>query len=271
MKKEQKSFFLKPTVVLAHRGDSHHYPENTLPAFEAAEKMGVDLIETDVHITADGEVIVWHDVTLERMSGLKGLIPSLKLDEVMKADAGFLFSSDGGSSFPFRGKGVQVVLFEQLLKQLPTTRFNVDLKDKSEKLVNRYCEILNIQNASDRVCTASFHDSNLKLFRRLMPDSPCSFTQAEVVQTILLSKSGLIAFKRHFRGDVFQGPDREKGIQVATPRLIKALKKRGIPVHIWTINDAESMHRLLDMGVDGIFTDNPSILQQVLKDRKKLK
>jgi len=267
MKSSQKRFLENPAVVLAHRGDSVRFPENTMVAFESAVKMGVDLIETDVHITADGEVIIWHDETLERTAGIKGAIPSLSLDKVMQADAGYLFSVDGGKSFPFRGKGIRVVLLEELLKKLPNMRFNIDLKDKSSLLVNRYAEILRSTGAVDRVCTASFHTSNLKLFRKLLPDGATSFTQREVIATLLLVKTGLIIFKRRFKGDLFQGPDRQGKITVASKRLATALKKRGVGVNIWTINDAPTMHRMLDLGVEGIFTDNPALLLDVVKSR----
>ncbi|NBK24594.1 MAG: glycerophosphodiester phosphodiesterase, partial [Spirochaetia bacterium] len=102
-----RSFFDPMPKVVAHRGDSAHYPENTLHAFESAYAMGVDVIETDVHLSKDGEVVIWHDPTLDRNTNGSGMIEDHTLSELKELDAGYTFTKDDGKTFPFRGKGVQ--------------------------------------------------------------------------------------------------------------------------------------------------------------------
>ena len=120
--------FLSPMPrVVAHRGDSKYYPENTIPAFISAREIGVDVIETDVHLTRDGKIVIWHDPTLERNTNGKGTIESHTLSELKALDAGYTFTEDGGKTYPFRGKGVQLATLDEALKALPDTRFNIYL------------------------------------------------------------------------------------------------------------------------------------------------
>lgn len=114
--------------ILAHRGDSARFPENTLPAFLSAAELGVDVIETDVHLTSDGQIIIWHDDTLDRETDGSGPVEDHTLKELLTLDAGYHFSTDGGQTFPFRGTGIHMLTFEDALQALPHMRFNVDLK-----------------------------------------------------------------------------------------------------------------------------------------------
>ena len=112
-----RSFFDPMPKVVAHRGDSAHFPENTLHAFESAYAMGVDVIETDVHLSKDGEVVIWHDPTLDRNTNGSGMIEEHTLAELKKLDAGYTFTKDGGKTFPFRAQGVQLCTLRPKLPQ----------------------------------------------------------------------------------------------------------------------------------------------------------
>ncbi|MBI9098807.1 MAG: glycerophosphodiester phosphodiesterase [Spirochaetaceae bacterium] len=258
-------------VVLAHRGDSARYPENTMPAFESAVKMKVDVIETDVHLTADEQVIIWHDETLERMSGDPRCISQLTWSEIQKVNAGSFFSTDGGKTFPFKDKNITPVLLEELIQKFPRMRFNVDLKDNNLLLTEKYAEILEKNNCQSRVVTASFHKKVLHYFRKLLPEAMTSCTSFEVMRLILLFRSGLLALPFPYKKRILQVPEYSGKIKVLSHGFIKYLHKRGLKVQVWTVNDYDEMNRFLDMGVDGIFTDRPALLQDVLQKRENIK
>lgn len=255
--------FLEPMPrVIAHRGDSRNYPENTLPAFESAVRMGIDVVETDIHLTKDGVLVIWHDPTLERNTDGSGRIEDHTLEELRRFDAGYTFTKDGGRTFPFRGKGVRICTLAEALEHCPEQRFNIDLKTKCPEIVDEFIKVIREHDAVDRVVGASFHLSNLKRLRRLAPDFLTSITTAEVVPLLLRQKTHTLpkAFKRKI---IFQIPMAAGPVKVVTPAFVKAMHQRGAVVMVWTINDEETMRRLFEMGVDSVMTDDPALVIKV--------
>ena len=260
------SFFNKPLRIVAHRGDSVFFPENTLPAFKSASELGVDCIETDVHLTRDGVCVIWHDDTVERLSGVKGLVSDKTYKELMSIDAGKMFTKDNGKTFPFRGKGVTIAAFDEVLKENPNMRFNVDLKDDNIELVKEFARVVRKNNAGNRVLGASFHDSIIKSIRRIIPEIASSFSRSGIRNIVILDKIGLLGFYKNFNGDAAQVPEYDNKIKVITKSFIKNLHKRGVMVHVWTVNRKSEMIRFYNMGVDAIMTDNPRLLIETLKE-----
>ena len=255
--------FLEPMPrVIAHRGDSRNYPENTLPAFESAVRMGIDVVETDIHLTKDGVLVIWHDPTLERNTDGSGRIEDHTLEELRRFDAGYTFTQDGGKTFPFRGKGVRICTLAEALEHCPGQRFNIDLKTKCPEIVDEFIRVIREHDAVDRVVGASFHLSNLKRLRRLAPDFLTSVTTAEVVPLLFRQKTHTLpkAFKRKI---IFQIPMAAGPVKVVTPAFVKAMHQRGAVVMVWTINDEETMRRLFAMGVDSVMTDDPALVIKV--------
>ena len=255
--------FLEPMPrVIAHRGDSRNYPENTLPAFESAVRMGIDVVETDIHLTKDGVLVIWHDPTLERNTDGSGRIEDHTLEELRRFDAGYTFTQDGGKTFPFRGKGVRICTLAEALEHCPEQRFNIDLKTKCPEIVDEFIRVIREHDAVDRVVGASFHLSNLKRLRRLAPDFLTSITTAEVVPLLFRQKTHTLpkAFKRKI---IFQIPMAAGPVKVVTPAFVKAMHQRGAVVMVWTINDEETMRRLFAMGVDSVMTDDPALVIKV--------
>ena len=252
--------FLSPMPrIVAHRGDSANYPENTLPAFLSGVRMGIDVIETDVHITRDGEIVIWHDPTLERNTDGEGALEIHTLKELKKLDAGYTFTNDGGKTYPFRGKGIQLCTLSEALEACPDERFNIDLKSQEEDIVERYIDVIRKHNAENRVCTASFHLNNLRKLRRLAPDLLTSVSTLEVAPLVLKTKMHMLpaAFDRKI---IFQVPVRQYGITIINKRFIDEMHKRDAVVMVWTINEEEEMERLYKLGVDTIMTDDPALL-----------
>lgn len=258
--------FLDPMPrVVAHRGDSKHFPENTLPAFESAVKMGIDVVETDIHITKDGQLVIWHDPTLERNTDGTGRVEDHSLAELRCYDAGYTFTKDGGKSYPFRGQGVRICTLSEALEACPGQRFNIDLKTKCPEIVDAFIETIRRHDAVDRVVGASFHLSNLKKLRKDAPEILTSVTTAEVVPLLFRQKTHTLpsSFKRKI---IFQIPRQAGPIKVVTPSFVDAMHKRDAIVMVWTINEEAEMRELFNMGVDTVMTDDPATVIKVAKE-----
>jgi len=255
-------------VVLAHRGDSSCFPENTMPAFESAAAMDVDVIETDVHLTTDGEVVIWHDDSLERMTGDSRKICEMEWSEIKVVNAASGFTLDGGKTYPYQDTPLSPVRLKDVLRRFPHVKFNVDLKDKNKKLAERYGEVLAATDGFSRVVTASFHSSVLKHFRKLYPQALTSCTPDEVLKLLVMYHTGLLKLPFRHKMKVLQVPEFSGSIKVLSPGFIKQLHNKGLQVQVWTVNSKEEMKRFIEMGVDGIFTDRPELLMKTLKKGK---
>lgn len=229
--------------------------------------MGVDVIETDVHLSKDGVLVIWHDETLDRNTDGTGMIEDHTLEELKSYDAGYTFTTDGGKSYPFRGKGVELCTLEEALKACPAQRFNVDLKTKGEPIVDAFIRVLEQNQAKKRVLGASFHHNNLKLLRKKEPRIQTSLAKMEVRIFLFLFKMRLLprTLNRN-RQIIFQVPPSQGRITIITPSFIKAMHKRNAIIQVWTINDKSEMERLFRMGVDSVMTDKPAIAMEVAKN-----
>ena len=256
---------------MAHRGESSSTPENTILALESAEKIGVDVIESDIRLTKDNIPILFHDEDLERTTGVSGTVREKKIDELLQIDLGHEFTTDGGKTYPFRGKGLKVVTLEEALNRFPEIILNFDIKDKFPDAPIEVARILGEHERYDRIMIASFNPSTLKRFREAAPKIPTSAHPNEVRNFVIGTRMRMMGmFVRSVVFRAFQVPERSGSFQVVTPRFIKAAHDRNLAVHVWTINEREDMERLLNMEVNGIFTDYPSMLREVLVDQGHL-
>ncbi|WP_221088051.1 glycerophosphodiester phosphodiesterase [Deinococcus aquaedulcis] len=258
-------FITGKTLNIAHQGGEHLWPSNTMLAYRNAAALGVDLLEMDMHATRDGALVLSHDDTLDRLTDRKGRIADLTLAEVLAADAGYALSTDGGQSFPFRGQGVRVAQLNEVLAAFPSLPLIIELKQARPSIAAPFCKALRDAGATGRVIAASFSDEALNEFRRVCPEVITSMTERELRPLVLLSKVGLAALAPA-PGRVAQVPVRAAGLEVVTPGFVRAMHARGVAVQVWTINDPAEMRRLRDMGVDGIITDRPDLLKQVLAE-----
>ena len=261
-----KKFFIPEPRVFAHRGASGGYPENTLLSFGEAVKIGVDVIETDVHFTKDNRFVVAHDGELGRICDGSGLVADYTLAELKKFDAGYGFSADEGRSFPYRGMGLSLISLEELLEEFPGQRFNIDLKAKNPAQVPYYCTLIEKCAAVQRVLTASEHAENTRPVRGRFPGMATSFSLSEALIYYFLFRSGLLYFKKRFPADVLQIPEFFGSSRVVSDTFVEQAHKKGLRVHVWTINDEEGMRRLYDAGVDAVMSDHPSLLKRVAAD-----
>ncbi|WP_027459773.1 glycerophosphodiester phosphodiesterase [Deinococcus murrayi] len=251
------------TLNIAHQGGELLRPSNTMLAYRHAAAVGVDMLEMDLHATQDGALVLSHDATLDRLTDTQGRIADLTLAEVRAADAGYAFSPDGGQTFPYRGQGVQVALLSEVLNEFPKLPLVIELKQESPSIAVPFCRALREAGATERVIAASFSDRALNEFRAACPEVMTSMTERELRPLVLLSKVGLSGLAPP-PGRVAQVPVRAGNITVVTPAFVRAMHRRGVAVQVWTVNDPNEMRRLIRMGVDGIITDRPDLLAEIL-------
>jgi len=174
-------------LVMAHRGGGGLWPENTLYAFERAAEMGVDVIETEIHSTADNKLVFIHDETVDRTTNGTGTVNSLTLKELKEFDAGYNWTADGGRTFPFRGKGITVPTLEEVFTALPNIRINIDMKQINPSLAAPLCEMINSFDMAKKVMVASFNTRAINDFRRACSGVATSASRREVTLFFLMN------------------------------------------------------------------------------------
>lgn len=237
-------------LAFAHRGGAGDWPENTMPAFEHAVGLGYRYLETDVHATADGVLLAFHDDRLDRVTDRTGAIAALPFSVVAEARV------DGREPIP---------LLEDLLGAFPDARVNIDPKhdDSVEPLI----EVLERTAAVDRVCIGAFSDARLRTLRaRLGPGLCTSMGPKEVARLRLDAISGRV---HPTPTGCVQIPESFRGVTVTNAAVVRAAHRAGLQVHVWTVDDPAAMNRLLDLGVDGLMTDRPAALKEVLTARSQ--
>lgn len=240
------------TLVYAHRGAAAEEPENTLPSFQRALALGADALETDVHLTADGEIVAIHDSDGARTAGVSRAIDAVSLAELERWDAGYAFVDAAGTR-PFMGRGYRVPTLEQLLVELPPVRLNIDLKSEDARLVTRFIDLVRRHDAEGRVVAASFHGSVLARLRRSGWRGASSLARREFLASWLLPAwLGLRP-----PGTRAQIPTHAGPLVFANRCTLEKLHGLGLEVDYWTINDPEQARRLVALGADGIMTDDP--------------
>jgi glycerophosphoryl diester phosphodiesterase len=236
-------------IPFAHRGGAADGLENTVFQFRRAVELGYRYIETDVHATADGKLVAFHDETLDRVTDGAGRIADLFWSDVSHA----------------RVAGKEPVpLFEDLLETFPEVRWNVDVK--AEPALRPLLDLLERTDSWNRVCVGSFSEKRVVRAQHLAgPRLATSFGTRGVLNLRLRSWGAPLPVRRS--AVAAQVPEEQSGVPVVDRRFIRAAHARGVQVHVWTINEADRMHRLLDLGVDGIMTDHIDTLREVMVER----
>ncbi len=234
-------------LAFAHRGGADDFPENSWTAFEHAVRLGYTYLETDAHATADGCVIAFHDRTLDRVTDATGRIADLTAAQVAAARIG------GTEPIP---------VLADLIMAWPDVRFNIDVKD--EPVIRPLVDVLQATNSWDRVCLTSFSGSRLEATRRLLPRPVCSATSPAGIGAI---RAGLPVKTLTARFASRSVRCAQIPYSMATSRFLARAHAAGLQVHAWTVNDPAVMGSLLDLGVDGIMTDQTAKLRDVLISR----
>ncbi len=255
-------------IVFAHRGGSLLWPENTMVSFEGAVGLGCRYLETDVHLTKDGVLATIHDATVDRTTDGSGLVRALTAAELKRLDAGYRFSADGGRTRPFRGGGVTVPTLAEVVEAFPEVHVNIDLKRHDAAMVEAMAAFIEERGLEDRLLIASFDDSIIKAFRRRTEGRVATAAAGSETRIFwLASRLGLGRFVRTAY-DALQVPPRTGRLTVADRRLLAAARRRRVQVHVWTVDEPAGMRRFLELGVDGIMSDRPDLLMQVLSEER---
>lgn len=248
-------------VPIAHRGSRLLWPENTQTSFQGAYDLGYRHFETDLHLTADGVLVCFHDQTVDRTTNATGPVERYTLTELQALDAGFRHGTESG--YEFRGSGVTVPTLEWLLTEFPDTSVVVDLKRNG--LAGPLTALVDDLDAYDRLIVGSFADARLTELTEICDGRIATSSGPALSRMwVLASRVG-----RGAGGDIaaLQLPTHMRGVRVVDQKLIDAAHTAGIQVHVWTVNEPGEMTRLLDMGVDGLVTDRPDLLKDLLIER----
>lgn len=234
-------------IGFAHRGGANVFPENTERAFRHATELGFRYLETDVHATADGVLVAFHDDRLDRVTDRTGKIIDLPWSEIAEARV------DGTDP---------IMRFEELLEAFPDARINID--PKADTAIEPLAAAIRATGVQDRVCVTAFSRRRTKRVKALVGDDLCTGGAAgATLQTMLRGAPlGLIR-----EVDVLQVPVSVGPVTVVSERFVETAHAAGIHVHVWTIDQPDEMRRLLDLGVDAIMTDEPEILRDVYAER----
>jgi glycerophosphoryl diester phosphodiesterase len=235
-------------LAIAHRGGALDAPENTLPAFERAAALGYAYVETDARVTADGVAVAFHDDDLSRLAGRPGRISELRWSEVATALIG----------------GEPIPRLDELLGSFPGLKVNVD--PKQDQVVDLVAEAIRSTASIDRVGVGSFSGKRLSRLRRQLGPHLCTSLGPSAIVRLRLASLGVPMGR--MPGPCVQVPVRgPKGVPIVDRRFVDEVHRRHMQVHVWTVDEPDEMHALLDLGVDGLMTDRPKVLKEVLVAR----
>jgi glycerophosphoryl diester phosphodiesterase len=253
-------------MVIGHRGCAGDAPENTLLAFEHGLEQGAVVLETDVHVTRDGVAVLSHDPDVARTTNATGLVADHTFSELQRLDAGHRFERDG--EHPFRGRGLCIPSLAAALAAFPDARFNLELKADRPGAVEQMLAAIADAGAAERtLVTAENGRIMQELHRRLDALSLPAARGASAPDVLAFVRAALDGVAPAAGPMALQVPARFAGGELVTPAFVTHAHAHGIQVHVWTINALEEMQRLLDLDVDGLVTDFPARLRDVVRAR----
>jgi glycerophosphoryl diester phosphodiesterase len=245
-------------------------------AFRGAVEMGYRYLETDLHATRDGALVLIHDDTLERTTDGSGPVWEHTLAELKRFDAGYHFSPDGGRTYPYRGQGVTVPTLEEAVEAFPEVRLNVEIKqaclpDGQERplAVAAVVDFIERRGLQDRLLVASFRDRVVREFRRRSGGYVATSAARGEARRFWLASRLRLERRLCVPYDALQVPVRYGSRTVVDRRLVGAAHRCGLHVHVWTVDEPEEMRRLLSLGVDGLMSDRPDLLLEVVGSRER--
>jgi glycerophosphoryl diester phosphodiesterase len=256
-------YFGEGLLRFAHRGGSKRWPENTLFAFENAYALGYRWIETDVHRTKDGRIVIFHDETLGRTTDGRGRVEDHTLGELQRLDAAFRFSPDG-MHHPYRGQGITVPHLEEAFALHEDLHLNLEMKGRDPRIAEALWDFIEAHGVHDRVLVASAQDALTERFREVADDRVVTSAGARGILRFWMAVRSRTHRFLNVPFQALQVPPTHERLRVVDERFIEAAHQHGLKVHVWTIDDPLEMRRLHRLGVDGIMTDRPEVLLHTL-------
>ena len=245
---------------IAHRGGALIGPENTLEALQLSVDAGIEVVEIDLFMTSDGHVVLLHDETVDRTTDGTGRIQDMTLAEAQALDAGYAFTLDDGATYPFRGQGVRIPTWEQALADFPSLYWDVEVKQTDPPIFDAVVASIEAAGVQDRVFIACFDDAAVRAFRADYPDWVTNMGETEYAAWTALAEDGEADYDPP--GEIAQIWD-----VFYNDSLPAKADRTGVALHVWTVNDRDLMAELLAEGVDGIITDDPVMLLEVMAEQ----
>jgi glycerophosphoryl diester phosphodiesterase len=253
---------LRPTLHIAHRGGAALAPENTVEAFRLAlDRYHTDMIETDVHMTADGVLVLMHDATIDRTTEGTGVVADFTIDRLESLDAGYRFRSLTGE-FTFRGRDVRIPRLETVLQLFPTTRFNIEIKDDRPGVEDAFAQIIRNAGAIDRVCVGSEDDEVSRRLLGALPEACHFYPRHAAAIFIAALRRGEPCENDPY--EVLDIPLWFGETRLVDASLLAGALERNRWVNVWTVDERSEMEKLVADRVGGIMTDRPDRLRDVL-------
>jgi glycerophosphoryl diester phosphodiesterase len=241
--------------IVGHRGNAAHAPENTMESFRQALAAGAECVELDLRVSADGVVVVMHDPTIDRTTDATGALAGLPANRILAADAGARFTTDG-LTFPFRGRGIRVPTFEEVLRDLGDVPLLIELKTSDASAETR--RLIEQYGASARCVVESFDARALDPFRGSAIPIGASTADVRRLQHRVVTPRRVHSLPY----TVIFLPPRHRGVRVPIASLVRVTQPAGCLVHVWTINDPAAARRLWAIGVRGIVSDDPGLMRR---------
>lgn len=257
-------------LVIAHQGGEHLAPSSTIPAFENAVGLGADVLETDIHISKDGHLIAIHDPTVDRTTDGTGYVNELNLEELKTLDAGYYWVNDDGDH-PFRDQGIELVTVEELFEAFPNQRFLIEIKDtnpyeRMDDISERLSKLIEEHKMEQQVTVASFDHDIIETFQQYASDEVAVSAGEQEVRNFVMTHKFFLKNLYFPSVDSMQLPLEASGYDLTTPDILGGAEQMGLQIHYWTINDPETMESLIRRGADGIVTDRPDLLVNILEE-----
>jgi len=248
-------------LVIAHAG-SELYPHDTMFALEKYADMEVDILEMDLHMTADGEIILIHDDTVDRTTDGTGDVRQMTLAEVQTLDAGHYWTQDD-QTYPFRGQGITIPTLREVFETFPDYPMIIEIKQDTPSMAGPLCDMIRAYQMEEKVLVPSFSSGAMEEFRQTCPEVATAASEDEVREFVI---RGFLLMAGTITPDyqALQVPETRDGIPIVTRLFLWFAHNRNLEVHIWTINEPDDMRRFIDMSLDGIMTDRTDTLLEIL-------
>ncbi|WP_346837367.1 glycerophosphodiester phosphodiesterase [Microbulbifer sp. SAOS-129_SWC] len=248
------------TLVISHGDEANSglYPGNTLHYLQQMVELGVDALEFDLNLTADGALVLIHDGNLERTSDGRGAVQDMTLEELRRLNAAHRWTRDG-ETFPYRARPLPISTVDEVFAALPNTPMIIELKNNDLRAAAALAHSVRAAGAETRVVVSSFHYRVIAQFRQLCPQAA---TGATLPEGLLFFAAQLLGAEKLLRPayQTMQLPPEFHGIRVFTRRFVRAAHRCGLHLSVWTVDKPEEMRAFIALGLDGIVTNRPDTL-----------
>ncbi|PKR78417.1 glycerophosphodiester phosphodiesterase [Halalkalibacillus sediminis] len=270
---EQHPFFNKQDSpwVIAHRAGEAIAPGNSMTAIEMSHEMGVDMIEVDIHITKDDHLVLMHDPTVDRTTDGTGLVADYTLEEFLLLDAGYHFEDLNGE-YSFRGLGVYKPTLREVFEKFPDVNYMLEVKhtnpaEKHDIMTEKLWELIQEYDMQNNVMVSSFDQKLINKFEEVAGDEVALGTGRQIAFNFIMAHNFFVRNLFQPTSGVIQIPKENRYFNFFNDRMIDGAQRLGMDVHYWTINDEATMREMVDEGVDGIITDRPDLLIEILEEK----